>query len=307
MASHIKPTIKPQVAEAGLNKTTHPDGSPSSEYTVKNGRRHGIYHQWHENGGLAEEGRYRNGLLHGVIRKWNAKGQLLGKCKFDNGTGMLRIWHDNGQLSCEWSYVHGVMTGRMKFWDEEGMLYGQRYYFNGRPISKKAYVQKCDSMPQLPRFEDEKTANTLGNYVRRLRRAKREQRKSGPTQDELAEQKCFDEQCELEAKEKSSKELLVWLTKGIKQHREIGEMSKRQALRFARKLYSLGAVKAWATDIELDGDGAEYSNRLIIALPEISTKQSKIYDLCVDPARPLMDGSAPAIRVGRKYMSISLL
>jgi antitoxin component YwqK of YwqJK toxin-antitoxin module len=81
-----------------LDRTTFPDGTPSSEYTMRRGKTNGIYRRWHENGVLAEEGRYRNDLWHGVIRQWNTQGQLLGTCKFDKGTGMFRQWHDNGQL-----------------------------------------------------------------------------------------------------------------------------------------------------------------------------------------------------------------
>jgi MORN repeat variant len=296
-----------QLPKDGVDRTTFPDGRPSSEYTMKKGKRHGIYRLWHENGVLAEEGRYRNGLLHGGIRKWNTKGQLLGACKMDNGTGMLREWFENGQLRHECSFVQGKLTGRMKIWAEDGMLYGQSYYFNFKPISKKAYLQKCESMPELPRFEEEKTTNTLGNYMRQLRRAKREQAKSGPTPEDLQRQKWFDESCEREAKEKNSKELLAWLAKGNKQERELGEMSKKQALQFARKLYSLGATKVWTTHIERDEDGAGYSKELIIALPKTSTNQSKIYELCTGQARPSLGGSAPAIRMGKKYMSVFLM
>lgn len=299
--------MKTQAPKDGIDRTVFPDGRPSSEYTMKRGTRHGFYRVWHENGVLAQKGNYHNGLLDGVVRKWNTKGQMLGMCKFDNGTGMLREWYENGQLRYEWSQLQGEMTGRMRWWAEDGMLYGQRYYFGGAPISKKAYAQKCESMPELPRFEDEKTANTIGNYVRRLRRAKREQAKSAPTQDDLEEQKWFDEEYKLEAKERNSMELLGWLKKGSKGQKELGEMSKRQALQFARKLYSLGAGKVWTTKIERDEDGAEFSNRLIIALPEVSTKQSKIYELCADPARPFIGGRVPAIRVGKKYMSVFLI
>jgi hypothetical protein len=63
----------------------------------------------------------------------------------------------------------------------------------------------------------------------------------------------------------------------------------------------------WATNIERDEDGAQYSRRLIIALPDASPKRSKIYELCADPARPFIGGSAPAIRVGKNFMSVSLM
>jgi hypothetical protein len=221
--------------------------------------------------------------------------------------GIHRRWHENGHVSYEISYYHGEMNGRMRWWAKDGILYGQRYYFDGRPISKKGYQAKCQTIPGLPRFEDEKTTNTLGNYVRRLRKAMREQAKLGPSAEQIEEERWFDEECKAEAKQRASKELVSWLGKGAKQARELGELSKSQALRLARKLYGLGAVRIWATNIERDEDGAQYSRRLIIALPDAPPKRSRIYEMCVDPARPFIGGSAPAIRAGRSFMSVSLM
>ena len=268
---------------------------------------HGIRRRWHPNAVLAEERRYRNGLLHGVTRQWNSQGDFLGSCCFQNGTGMFREWHENGQLSYEWSYFHGEINGRMRCWAEDGMLYGQRYYFDGRPVSKKAYQAKCRTIPGLPTFEDEKPTNTLGNYVRRLRRAKREQTKLGLSTEQLEEERGFDEECKIESKQKASKELISWLGKGAKREMELGELSNSEALRLARKLYSLGTVRVWATNIERDEDGAQYSRSLIIALPTTSPKRNKIYELCADPARPFIGGSVPAIRVGKNFMRVSLM
>ena len=299
--------MKIPIPEDGVHRTTFPDGEPSEEYTIKNGKEHGIHRRWHPNRVLAEERRYRNGLLHGVIREWTPQGRLLGRCKFQNGTGLLRNWYDNGQVRSEWSYFQGECNGRMRFWAEDGMLYGQRYYFDGRLISKKGYQAKCRTIPGLPRFEDEKTTNTFGNYVRRLRRAKRDQAKLGPSPEQLEEERCFDEECKAEAKQKASKELVSWLGKGSKQEKELGELSKSEALRLARKLYGLGAIRVWATNIERDEDGAQYSRRLIVALPNDSEKRIKLYELCADPARPFIGGSAPAIRVGKNFMSVSLM
>jgi hypothetical protein len=245
----------------------------------------GVHRTTFPDGKLAEEYTIKNGKQHGIHRRW----------------------HENGQLSYEISYYHGEMNGRMRWWAEDGMLYGQRYYFKDRPISKKGYQAKCQTVRGLPRFQDEKTTNTLGNYVRRLRKAKREQAKLGPSAEQIEEERSFDEECNAEAKQRASKELVTWLGKGAKPARELGELSKSEALRLARKLYGLGAVRIWATNVERDEDGGQYSRRLIIALPDASPKRSRIYELCVDPARPFIGGSAPAIRVGRSFMSVSLM
>ena len=143
-----------------------------------------------------------------------------------------------------------------------------------------------------------------GTMSKRLPPVRQAQSKSGSEQSE--EQLWCDEQCKSEAKERGSKELVSWL-KGKKHERELGELDKREALRFAKKLYALGAVKVWAVRIERDEDGAEYSRRLIIALPPSIEQQGKIFELCADPARPYLDGSAPAGRGGSHYMSVYLM
>jgi hypothetical protein len=187
------------------------------------------------------------------------------------------------------------------------MLYGTKYFFEGRPISKKKYLELCNADRSLPRFLDEKTANTIGNYMKRLRREKREQTKLGPTQEQLKEQQWFDEECAAEVKEVGSREVLTWLKKKTRGAKEIGEMTKGEVRIFARKLYALGAVKIWVAGIERDRDGSQYSKRLIVALPAEQAKIGRIYEFCTDPARPFLGGIGPAIRLGQKYMCVSLM
>ncbi len=143
-----------------------------------------------------------------------------------------------------------------------------------------------------------------GAMSRRSSAAKRLESRSEP--ERVEEQLWHDEQCKSEVKEKSSRELVSWLER-TKHEKELGEMDRREALRFAKKLYALGAVKVWAVRIEHDEDGAEYSRRLIIALPDSAGQQGKIFKLCADPARPYLDGSAPAARVGKHFMSVYLM
>lgn len=300
----MSPTL--QLPEEGMHRETFPDGTPSAEYTIKNGQHHGLYRSWHPNGALAEERRYKDGRLHGLAKQWNAKGVLLGTCKFRYGTGLLLEWYDNCQIRVEWPYFRGQLTGRMRMWGEDGMFYLQEYYFEGRKVSKKGYLQKCKANRQLPRFKEQRITNTVGNYMRRLRREKREQAKLGPTPLEIEQQKAFDRDCKIETKGKRSQELISWLTNNAKGTRELGELSRSKSLRLARRLYALGATKVWATSIEHDPDGAEYSKKLIIGLPEDASKSGKIYEICSDPARPFIGGSAPAIATGKRFMSVSL-
>ncbi|MGV3756383.1 MAG: toxin-antitoxin system YwqK family antitoxin [Verrucomicrobiota bacterium] len=291
----------------GTYRSTYPDGQPFSECTIKHGRMEGVSRRWHPNGVMSHEEHRQNGVLHGLLRQWNAQGELLGTCQFKAGTGILRQWHENGQLSLEISYFNGRETGRMRCWEKDGMLYGTRYYFEGKPISKKGYLEKCALIPELPRLEEEKTTHTLGNFVRKLKREKREQAKLGPTPEQLAEKLRFDDDCLAETKAKTSQEIIAWLTKSPKKPRELGEISRVKALKLAKKLYAADAKKIWVTNIERDPDGSEYSNKLILDLSEAAAQRSKIYDLCTDHARPLLGNAGPAIRMEKRYMTISLL
>jgi hypothetical protein len=248
--------LQMQIPKEGLHRTIFPNGSPSEEYTIRNGRRHGIW----------------------------------------------RSWHDNGQVKSECSFVDGQMSGKMRFWERDGMLYPPRYFLNGRPISKKGYLAHCESNPGLPRFEEEKTTNTFGNYLRQLRRTKREQAKAGPTAADLEEQRRFDEECKLAAKKKSSRELFAWFKNAAGQERELGDLSTKEALSLARRLSALGASKIWVANIERDVDGGEYSRRLIVALPDEAVKRGKIYELCVNYARSGFGGVGPSIRMGKIYL-----
>jgi len=240
----------------------------------------GIHRTMFPNGSPSEEYTIRNGKPHGI---W-------------------RSWHDNGQVKYEYSFVDGQMTGRMRLWEKDGMLYPPRYFFNGRPISKKGYLAQCEKNPGLPRFEEEKANHTFGNYLRQLRRTKREQAKFGPTAADLEEQRRFDVECKVETKKKSSAELLAWFKNAARQERELGELSTKEALSLARRLSALGASKIWVANIERDVDGGEYSIRLIVTLPDEAAKRGKIYELCVNYARPGFGGAGPAIRMGKSCL-----
>ena len=259
-------TMKYQPLPDGLHRNIHSNGTACSEYTLKNGVRHGLLQCWHENGQLAEQCMFVEGLAEGEWRHWNANGELLSTDNFKNGTGIARQWNSNGTFGAEFSYFRGGLTGRMRYWGEEGMLYLIEYRFEGRRITKKRYCELCNANPALPRFADEKIANTLGNYMRRMRREKREKAKLGPTEEDVLMEAFFDEQCVAESKSQDTKEVISWIEKAKRGRRELGELGRGETLRFTRKLYALGAIKVWATQIERDVDGWQYSKRLIVEL-----------------------------------------
>jgi hypothetical protein len=291
----------------GLNQLFHPNGKLSQEYTIQNGERHGWMREWHANGQLAQECRFIHGRAEGKWSHWNTRGELLGVDDFKGGTGIGRDWHANGQVSGEVSYVDGQMTGRMRGWAPDGMLYFTRYFFDGRQISKKKYDGLCETNPSLPRFADDKLTNTLGNYVRRLRKEQREQAKSGPTPQQFQEIAKWEKDCEFATRRSDSAEAIAWLNGAKGAAHELGEMTQRLALNLVRQLYALGARKIWVVQIERDAAGAEYSKKLVIQLPKSRESVGKIYKLCADEARPFMDGSAPAISTSPKFMTVSLV
>jgi hypothetical protein len=45
----------------------------------------------------------------------------------------------------------------------------------------------------------------------------------------------------------------------------------------------------------------------LIKLTQDPKKIGKFHKLCADPARPYMNSSGPAIKVGQKFMTVSLL
>jgi len=195
----------------------------------------------------------------------------------------------------------------MRSWAEDGTLYTTRYFFEGRPVSKKRYLEQCATNPTLPRFLDEKTSSTLGNFMRRLRKEKRKEAKRKATVGDFTDEMRYDERCALEIKASDAKEALSWLEKGARGKRELGEMGRGEALQFVRKLYKLGAMKVWAVRLEQDPDGFESTRRLVVVLPKDPTDRGRMYEACSDQARPFMMIGTPAILIGQRYMAVSLL
>ncbi len=297
-----------QPPEDGRHRQFFPDGKPSHEHTVRNGQTHGLCRSWHENGQIAHERRYKNGRIHGLCKQWNEQGKLLGTSRLRDGTGTLKTWRDDGELASEISYSCGKITGRMRNWGNNGILLGERWFFNDRPISKKKYKQMCVRDARLPRFDEEQVVNTLGNWLRKQRKERRVRKKLGLFDEERqAARELFDEDRLAETKAVDSKEIISWLKRKTKGETVLDEMTEKESLRLARKLYSLGAIKVWAVGIESDPDGSQHSIHLIIALPNDPRKCGEIYKSCASYARPFLTVGSPAIVVGQKYMSVSLL
>jgi hypothetical protein len=179
------------------------------------------------------------------------------------------------------------------------MLIGEQWYFNYRIISKKKYLILCEQDPTLPRFSDEKPANTLGRWIRQLRKEKEQRRKLGPLAEDIAEQKWVDGTSLAETRKAGSKEVVSWLKRRTSGERALGDLTRGESLRLARKLYARGAVKVWAAGIQRSTDGGQYTSELVLTLPIDAEQRAKVYKLCIAD-------SSLSVRAGRKHLLIHL-
>ncbi len=117
-----------------------------------NGRPHGVRRDYHPNGQLAAEITYEHGVQHGLAKMWASDGRFLGAYALDRGTGIAKNWHDNGVQSSEVPLLKGVPTGRQKTWYEDGEPVADAYWIRGKQISRKKYLEACQSDPDLPKY-----------------------------------------------------------------------------------------------------------------------------------------------------------
>ena len=156
----------------------------------------------------------------------------------------------------------------MRVWEADGMLMVEAYFYESRPISKKKYLEKCRTNPELPVFADEKVTNTLGNYMRRLRKERREQVKWRRHRKIFKTSVGLMSGVRQKRKKMTRKKRFPGLKAESKAKKNLAKSTRAEALRLVKKIYALGAIKIWATGIESDGDESEYSKSLIIILPD---------------------------------------
>ena len=94
----------------------------SGEYSLRRGRRHGLWTKWHENGQKSAEGEYRDGEKIGRWTGWHENGQRKLQGEFRDGKqhGLWTFWHENGQKKDEGEWQDGKRQGLFTFWHENG-------------------------------------------------------------------------------------------------------------------------------------------------------------------------------------------
>ncbi len=139
-----------------INEAFFNDGSRRFQYSLLNGKLHGVGRLWHENGQLLEEEPWYKGIYHGRYRKWYDSGRLCEEAFFVNNeyNQRHRFWYANGNLKSECLYESNKINGLFMEWFENGMPKSSVTYVNGlrhgiekeydvqgKLISRKLYIR----------------------------------------------------------------------------------------------------------------------------------------------------------------------
>ena len=135
-----------------LEKTYYSNGQLHTEVTfIDDDIPDGMTRHWHANGTIKAEIPTKLGMEHGVVRQWSSEGRLLSSDVFTNGTGVSRAWHPNDKIKSELAMKQGIPHGILRVWSMSGEPEGERYYVSGRQVSKKKYLNACETDSSLPR------------------------------------------------------------------------------------------------------------------------------------------------------------
>ncbi|MCC8109592.1 MAG: hypothetical protein LIQ30_11235 [Planctomycetes bacterium] len=140
---------------SGVWRNWAADGRLVSEYTYRNGKRHGRYVHYTESGAIRSEGQYNDGALdgmqyvygddgvkteipyqngrrHGVERSFFADGSVAIEAPWVDGVqdGPVNFYFENGSIQASIPFYQGKRQGVMKTWYEHGQLQGDETYQN---------------------------------------------------------------------------------------------------------------------------------------------------------------------------------
>jgi len=85
------------------------NGSLKSKYTLRFGKKEGLYQEWFENGQKKLEYHYRDGKLDGLYQEWFENGQKNVEHNYQDGKlyGLYQSWYVNGQKNTEGNCKYG--------------------------------------------------------------------------------------------------------------------------------------------------------------------------------------------------------
>lgn len=260
-----------------IEKSYYPNGRIRGECHLADGKPVGITRLWHENGVLSWECPFEEGLENGLVRQWDENGKLLGEYYMQHGTGTSKSWYQNGQLERESSAINGKLCGRFRCWDEVGKLISTGFYILDKKVSKRKYVEVCETDPTLPRYQVDESksesakTNELPNKLDTPTKATSVNYNKRETHASEWERNQHDEFIDKFLRRPNRGEARQWLSGDEK--RNIGEMTPDESREFIEKAYKTGAIKILAVEIE-----NETSNCLIVYLPSAGSKRKRLFE-----------------------------
>jgi hypothetical protein len=161
-------------------------GEPEIEYSVLNGKRHGMEYIWQGPHLLLSAQRFVHGLSHGIFKQCGHDGRLIGTYRMVRGTGIdlwrqqrddghvylaeILYWKNGHRQGFEWwinedqrsVYIERhwdecELHGIEREWNYVGRLSRgyPKYHIRGEQVTKRKYLSATTSDPTLPRFKQQ--------------------------------------------------------------------------------------------------------------------------------------------------------
>ncbi len=108
-------------------------GWSTCRYSLKDGKKEGVYRSWWSNGKVCEESTYKYNKLNGLRKQWTRDGLPSDECMFidDVRNGYWNIWHRNGTRWIQGNQRNDKPHGPFKFWYEDGQPFKEGTYKDG--------------------------------------------------------------------------------------------------------------------------------------------------------------------------------
>lgn len=199
-----------------------------------------------------------------------------------HGTGLQRVWYDNGQVQLELSTVLGEFTGRSRSWLADGTLLSDQVYLRGRFATVEEYRAAAKQDRLLP---------SLGKTVRSIR--------------PLAEKKIHQVHVSTLLSKPNQAEARSWLENSGLEGRQLGRF-KSKPLRFVAALYDAGATEVIASDLYSNKSGDQFSDSLLVRLPQSSAKRRTIRSVAVALHKRRLGAIQPVKDIGESHLYLSM-
>jgi antitoxin component YwqK of YwqJK toxin-antitoxin module len=132
------------------------------KYTLKNGRRTGLYEEYYEDGSPSVKCYYENGILNGFAQLWyspkyakNGSNQIEFQCNFVNGIkdGLYESWYKNGEKEYKYTLVNGLREAKYEEYKKDGTKI-KCYYKYGLLDGKYKVYDNEENVIEYKKFKD---------------------------------------------------------------------------------------------------------------------------------------------------------